>query len=187
MDTLVAFHRSAKRNTALRTASLRGIANCCLRWFRSARLRESPANGGKCAEGDSNSHGPNGPQGPQPCARHARPFLLPPKCTFHPGRWTIWTWRTGRLLSRCCHVAAVAGGTRSGAFALSGFPTPVPWSARSARRSRSTRASRPACWWPGLVIVAVVLAAVIGQGSRPSRGQEELGSAAGLAPEAARS
>src|SRR5215207_9077408 len=23
---------------------------------------------GKCAQGDSNSHGPNGPQGPQPCA-----------------------------------------------------------------------------------------------------------------------
>jgi hypothetical protein len=33
-----------------------------------------PGTTGKCAQGDSNSHGPNGPQGPQPCgdgsARH---------------------------------------------------------------------------------------------------------------------
>ena len=74
MDTLVAFHRSAKRNTAVTTASLRGIARRCPRSFRQACLRESPANAGKCAQGDSNSHGPNGPQGPQPCgngsARH---------------------------------------------------------------------------------------------------------------------
>ena len=37
----------------------------------------------------------------------------------------------------------------------------------------------------GFVVVAVVLAALIGQGSRPSRGEEELGSAAGVAAEPA--
>jgi hypothetical protein len=45
----------------------------------------------KCAQGDSNSHGPNGPQGSQPCAIPACPFLLPSKRPFHPGRRTIWT------------------------------------------------------------------------------------------------
>jgi hypothetical protein len=61
---------------------------------------------GLCAQGDSNSHGPNGPQGPQPCAPPARRFLPPPYRTFRPGHWTIWIWWTARLLSRCCHAAA---------------------------------------------------------------------------------
>ena len=39
---------------------------------------------GKRAQGDSNSHGPNGPQGPQPFARPPRPVLLPPKRTLGP-------------------------------------------------------------------------------------------------------
>jgi hypothetical protein len=54
--------------TALRTCSLRCIACHLSAWTRPPTPSESPANQDKCAQGDSNSHGPNGPQGPQPCA-----------------------------------------------------------------------------------------------------------------------
>lgn len=115
VGTLLAFCGSAKRNHALTTASLHRIASRARRGVRSARFPESPANGGKCAQGDSNSHGPNGPQGPQP----------------DPRRWTLRAWWTGRWLSRCCHGLCQAART-SLVLRLRTGPIRTPWRGRSS-------------------------------------------------------
>jgi hypothetical protein len=132
---LIAFYRIAKRKTALRTCSLRGIACHPSAWTRPPTPSESPANQDECAQGDSNSHGPNGPQGPEPCARPARSVRAPRIRTSDPGGWTIWTWWTGRLLSRCCH------GSLSGHDALTYV---------IKRRTSVTRRTRPLMRGPRL-------------------------------------
>ena len=62
----------------------------------------------ECAQGDSNSHGPYGPQGPQPCAwRHwLRRGLSRPSC---PRFWTAWTHLSRRLLPRLLPRAGGVG------------------------------------------------------------------------------
>ena len=104
--TLLAIPRMAKRKTGVGTNSLRSIPLPSSRSEAASRISEVPAETGKCAQGDSNSHGPNGPQGPQPCAACAFPVQEGISRTIEPARWTPWTDWTGWLLSRCCHAMA---------------------------------------------------------------------------------
>src|SRR5215210_556668 len=71
-----------------------------------------------------------------PCA--ARPVLLSPKRTFHPGCWTIWTWWTVRLLSRCCHASPAI---------VSGAPARPPQ--RRAGGPVAAHSVHPAAGWCG--------------------------------------